>query len=306
MLRAVVPAALAEALDWSTLTLRPGSFVDPALGHQHTDLLYSAMRRGGGEALVYLLFEHQSTPPTEGLMALRLLRYQERIWERWRAEHPRAKTLPMIFPIVMYHGVTPWLEALSFDALLDVPAGMRPAVEPYLVRFAYLLHDLSEVSDDELRVGAMWTALAKLAAMCFKYARTRADFLQVLGRWMGVVREVIRAPHGLEALAQVMRYILEVNEHVEPEGLQDLLERDLGPEAKDAIMTAGQRLIEQGRKQGRQQGIQEMLLPLLRQRFGDAVDVQVEQRIATASIEKIEAWFARVLSAATLAELLAD
>jgi hypothetical protein len=37
-----------------------------------------------------------------------------------------------------------------------------------------------------------------------------------------------------------------LNEHVEPEGLQDLLERDLGPEAKDAIMTAGQRLIEQG------------------------------------------------------------
>jgi hypothetical protein len=44
---------------------------------------------------------------------------------------------------------------------------------------------------------------------------------------MDVAREVVRAPHGLEALAQVMRYILEVNEHVEPEELQGLLERDL-------------------------------------------------------------------------------
>jgi len=42
MLRAVVPAAVAEKLDWSTLTLRPGSFVDLALKEQHTDLLYSA------------------------------------------------------------------------------------------------------------------------------------------------------------------------------------------------------------------------------------------------------------------------
>ncbi|HEX8108678.1 MAG TPA: DUF4351 domain-containing protein [Kofleriaceae bacterium] len=71
-------------------------------------------------------------------------------------------------------------------------------------------------------------------------------------------------------------------------------------------MTAGQRLIEQGRQKGRQQGIQEFLLRLLRQRFGDAVDAHVEQRIATASIEQIETWPSRVLSAATLAELIAD
>jgi len=306
MLRAIVPAALAEALDWSTLALRPGSFVDSALSQQHTDLLYSATRRDGSEALVYLLFEHQSAPPTDGLMALRLLGYQVRIWERWRTDHPRAKTLPVILPIVMYHGTTPWSEARSFDELLDALGGMRPAVDPYLVRFAYLLHDLSEISDDELRGGAMLTALTRLVAMCFKYARTRADFLQILGRWMDVVREVIRAPHGLEALAQVMRYILEVNEHVEPKELQGLLERNLGPEAKDAIMTAGQRLIEQGRQQGIQEGAQGLLLRLLRQRFGDEVNAQVEHRIAAASAGQIDAWSTRVISAATLSELFAD
>jgi predicted transposase/invertase (TIGR01784 family) len=306
MLRAVVPSVLAEALDWQTLTLRPGSFVDAALTHQHTDLLYSAMWRDGGETLVYLLFEHQSTPPTEGLMAYRLLRYQDRIWQRWRADHPKAKTLPMIIPIVMYHGVMPWSEPRSFDALLDVPAAMRPAVEPYLVRFTYLLLDLSEIPDEELREGAMMTALAKLVSMCFKHARTSADFVQILSRWMNVVRQVARAPHGLEALAQVMRYILEVNEQVRPEVLQALLEREIGPETKDTIVTAGQQLIEQGRKEGRQQGIQGLLLRLLRQRFGDQVDTDAEQRLATASVEQIETWSMRVLSAATLAEVLAD
>jgi predicted transposase YdaD len=79
-------------------------------------------------------------------------------------------------------------------------------------------------------------------------------------------------------------------------------------------MTAGQQIfeqgrekgIEQGRQLGRQEGVQGMLLRLLRQRFGDAVNADVEQRIATASVEQIEAWSARVLSAATLAELFAD
>jgi predicted transposase/invertase (TIGR01784 family) len=306
MLRAIAPSVLAEALDWSTLALQPGSFVDAILSSRHTDLLYSTTWRDSGEALVYLLFEHQSAPPTEELMAERMLRYQGRIWDRWRVDHPKAKRLPMILPIVMYHGTAPWREPRSFDALLDVPDRLRPAVQPYLVRFEYVLHDLSEVSDEELRGGAMRTALAKLVVMCLKHARTRADFLQILSRWMDVAREVLRAPHGLEALAQVVRYILEVNEHVEPEELRGLLERDLGPETKDAIMTAGQRLIEQGRQQGIQQGIQGVLLRLLRQRFGDAVNAQVEQRIATASLEQVETWTGRVLSAATLAAVIAD
>jgi hypothetical protein len=45
---------------------------------------------------------------------------------------------------------------------------------------------------------------------------------------------------------------------------------------------------------------------LLRQRFGGEVDAHVERRVATASVEQLETWAERVLSATTLAELLAD
>jgi hypothetical protein len=90
----------------------------------------------------------------------------------------------------------------------------------------------------------------------FKYARTRADFIQILSGWMDVARDVARSPNGLAALAQVLRYILEVNEHVERGALEALLEREIGPEAKDTIVTVGQQLIEQGRQQGIEQGIE--------------------------------------------------
>jgi len=286
VLRAIVPPVLAEALDWQTLAFRPGSFVDEAFTYQHTDLLYAVRWRDGGEALIYLLFEHQSTPPTEGLMVHQLLGYQDRIWRHWRADHPSARTLPMILPIVMYHGPKPWSEPLSFEALLEVPPGVRSTVEPYLVRCTYVLYDLSEISDDELREGAMGTALAKLVTMCFKHAGTRADFLKALGRWMEVVREVARTPDGVVALA--------------------LLEREIGPEIKDIIVTAGQQLIKLGIEQGRKQGIQALLLRQLRKRFGAAVDPRVEQRIATASVAQIETWSERLLTAAKLTEVLAD
>jgi predicted transposase/invertase (TIGR01784 family) len=316
MLRTVAPPLVAKALDWSTLTLCPGSFVDAILSHQHTDLLYAAAWHRGGDALVYFLFEHQSAPPTDGLMAHRLLRYKVRIWDRWAQAHPNAKTLPMIIPIVMYHGTSRWPEARSFEDLIDVPTGMRRD-ESYLVRFTYLLYDLSKISDEELREGAMWTALAKLAAMCLKHARPRANFIQIFQRWLDVVHEVTKAPNGLEALAQVLRYILEVNEHVGPEALLALLEPEIRPEAKEAIMTYGQQLREQGIQQGIQQGIeqarqqhrqrsQDLLRRMLQQRFGDVADPRLERRIEGATIEELEEWSVRVLSAASPTEVFAD
>lgn len=75
-LQEVLPAPVAGALDWTTLTHVPGSFVTPELAERHTDLLFSVQVRGGGDALVYLLFEHQSTPDPH--MAFRLLRYLRR------------------------------------------------------------------------------------------------------------------------------------------------------------------------------------------------------------------------------------
>lgn len=78
----------------------------------------------------------------------------------------------------------------------------------------------------------------------------------------------------------------------------------------DIVETYRQEAIQEGVKQGVKQGIQQgecaVLLRQLRQRFGDAVDAHVEQRVATASIEQIDRWTMRILSAATLAEVFAD
>ncbi len=67
--------------------------------------------------------------------------------------------------------------------------------------------------------------------------------------------------------------------------------------------------VQEGVRQGLQEGLErerKLLLRLLRQRFGDQVDGETEQRLAAASVEQIEAWLDRVLSAGSLGELLAD
>lgn len=314
VLREIVPPAVAEAIDWQTLTSVPTNFVAPELRQQYTDLLFSVQWNDGSELFAYILFEHQSAPPKtrDGPMAFRLLRYQVRIWEEWLSRTPEATTLLVIIPVVLYHGQQAWTAPRWFGDVLAVPPAVRPVLAPRLIQFEYLLNDLSEISEEELR-GRAYTAAVKLLALCYKHARTAPHFLTLLGQWRDVVAEVVEAPNGLAALAQLLWYILRVSEHVQREALEALLLQQVGPHTQEAIVTAGQLLIEEGRQQGLEQGreegrqgFQQVLLQLLRQRFGGQVDVGIERRVMEASLERVQEWTRRVLSATTLGELFAN
>jgi hypothetical protein len=75
---------------------------------------------------------------------------------------------------------------------------------------------------------------------------------------------------------------------------------------REAIQEGVKQGLEQGVKQGLEQGERKVLLRQLRRRFGAEVDGETERRVAMAPAEQIEVWAERVLSAATLAEFLAD
>jgi hypothetical protein len=77
-------------------------------------------------------------------------------------------------------------------------------------------------------------------------------------------------------------------------------------ETHDIVENWRREAIQEGVKQGLEQGERKLLLQLLRRRFGAAADGEIERRVAVASATQLELWADRVLSAATLAELLED
>ena len=103
-LRSQLPPALTAAIDWSSLRLEPGSFLDSQFRQSESDLLFHA--RAGGQAIaIYLLFEHQTTEDRH--IALRLLRYMVRIWETHLKQETGAP-LPVIVPVVPI-ALTKWV-----------------------------------------------------------------------------------------------------------------------------------------------------------------------------------------------------
>jgi hypothetical protein len=302
-LQLVLPAKLAARIDFPALTLCPGSFVDEALSRQHTDLLFSAPL-AGRDAFFYLLFEHKSAP--EALTAFQLLRYMVRIWDDFLKTHPSAKRLPAIIPVVLHHGEGGWSCARSFQELLDVDEEVLAELGEHVPRFRFLLDDLGLESDETLRQRAM-SALGRLSLWCLRNARTPEQIVEGMSQWMGLVREVRQAPNGMAALVTIWRYVLLVGDRFGPEDLVARLLAAAGEDGKEEIVTAGEQLIERGRKEGLKEGLQQgqkkTLLRQLQARFGALPD-SVLVRVKAAGSAELDLWADRILTAPTLEDVL--
>jgi predicted transposase YdaD len=306
-LRASLPPALASRLDFTTLELCPGSFVDEAFAWRHTDLLFTVLF-AGRPAVVYVLFEHQST--VDARMPFRLLRYMIRIWEAHLAKHPDTTKLPVIIPLVLHHGEGGWRAAVAFEDLLDIDADLLSEIGAHVPRFRFVLDDLAATTDEAIRARAM-SALGRLVLWCLKHARQQGVFKRDLAGWADVLRDVWHAPDGGAAVRMIFRYVFEADETLTVDELRALVANRVDKDVEEEVVTLADRLREEGRLNGERMGRAEgelrqqrkIVIKLLTLRFGPLSDATVD-RINAAGMDQLEIWSERVLTAATLAEML--
>ncbi len=96
-----LPPHLRERCDFTTLAMESGSFIEDDLRTQCSDILYS-VQTSAGKGYIYTLVEHQSRP--EKLMAFRLLKYAVAAMQRHLEQG--NDTLPVVIPLLFYHGRT--------------------------------------------------------------------------------------------------------------------------------------------------------------------------------------------------------
>ncbi|HKY35150.1 MAG TPA: Rpn family recombination-promoting nuclease/putative transposase [Polyangiaceae bacterium] len=295
--RAVLPAPLLALTDFSTLTLCAGSYVDEALAGSQSDLLFS-VEVSGKPALLYVLFEHQSS--ADKLMPLRLLRYIVRILERHvdDAKTPsEALPLPMVIPVVLHHSEGSWTVARRVEELFDAELVKAAGAAELIPRLSFVLDDLSHLTDEELE-GRALGLVPVLTLWALRDARSPERLAKSLGHWVRTMAELLHAPNGREALWTLFRYIGAVADDSMTETLTAVLEA-AEPEVKDALMTIAEKWEAKGRAEGKAEGKAEALRKQLTQKFG-ALPEATTRRIASASEVELDRWLERVLTADTL------
>ena len=100
----------------------------------------------------------------------------------------------------------------------------------------------------------------------------------------------------LELYAEYMRHAAK---HVEWARVVDLFARYAGEDGREMAMSVGDKLLAQGRSEGRAS----MLLKLLTLRFGVPSDATI-RRVNGASESELELWAERILTAASVEDVL--
>jgi predicted transposase YdaD len=310
-LRAVLPPHVVSEVDWSSLRQESGSVVDPELRETETDLLFTARLRTGRSLLLYVLLEHQST--VEPWMALRMLRYVVRQLEHWRQENPESERLPVIIPLVMYHGSQgAWTAPRRVEDLFELPEDEKGQEHwrALVPRFEYLLDDLTAEREEALKARP-GPPLVRLALLVLRHGRTD-ELPRKLLEWVALFAQVRAAPEGDEHLEVVIRYLLWIGDEPVHAAVEQVLHSVLDEQRAEELMRSyGEELIERGRQQGLAQGLAqgrlrgraEDVLRILAAR-GLHVDPQTRQRILSCSEEAtLDRWFDTALHATSLSEV---
>jgi hypothetical protein len=138
-LQAHLPRKLTRRIDWSTLNLASGSFIDPEFAATSSDLLFTA-QIDDRPAFLYILFEHQNQE--DPLIALRLLTYMVRIWNDHQRNNLGTTKLPPILPLVLAQDNKPWKSSTRFADLIDSPAGVGEEMKKHIPDFEFQLVEL--------------------------------------------------------------------------------------------------------------------------------------------------------------------
>jgi predicted transposase YdaD len=286
-LRHHLPVGLLDDIDLATLAIGKDSFVSPELREAYSDLVYSVRCRDG-ELRVYLLFEHKSTP--DAWIHLQLLRYIVAAADEFRRQHPGARHLPPVYPLVLYHGRARWRVPASFhERIAPLPA----VLAPYVPQFRYALHDISARSHAEIK-GEVLTRLVQLALRHIYSAEPR----EALAPLIGLIAQVSARSTGLEILEALLRYYVKATGRLDEGDIRALLHAL--PEGEELMQTFIDNYFDQGKQQGMQQGMQQgeaaVLLRLIELKFGPPA-AAVRRRIEQADAATLLRWSERILTA---------
>jgi hypothetical protein len=310
LVRALLPPEAAADIDWSTLTRIDGTFVDQALQERITDLLFSA-RAHDGIVLLHLVVDHKSHD--DPFASLQMGHYALRIHDRWRLDHPEARTLPPILAVIVHHGDKPWRSPRSLDELIDVSAcgpSLGTFLRPLQMRVPFVLLDLATMDEDAI-AGLRLSIVGDLTLRFLQFLRSQPADVAVehIVRWQRLVALLLLHPRGKDVVFALFSWFL-AGAPESHQTLRTVMQRI--DEENVPMRSLLDMVLDRGHERGRQEGLQEALQPFraalssqLHRHFGE-LSPTWSQRLATADAHTLQSWSERLLDVGDIDELLED
>ena len=260
--RHYLPQSIVNSLDLTSLEVQKESFLDEELEESFADLIYRVRLQNSQEtAFVCLLFEHKSSP--DKWVALQILTYLVKFWERLKTQ--KAKSLPLIFPVLFYHGEAKWNYSPSFSALFDQRDLTQDALEDwqqYSPNFSYYLCDLSALEDSEIR----GEAVIRATLLMMKNIHRLHEAPHLLNIWSAFSK--VTNQSAIQYIRVMLKYASSANNTLTKGEVLHSIKQVFTKRGEKIMAPFVQEWRQEGIEIGEQRGVQSLTLRQLEKRVG--------------------------------------
>lgn len=194
-LKEYLPASIHKKLKYESLEIIKDSFIDKELAEHFSDILYK-IKIGTKNTFLYLLFEHKSY--ADNWVGFQLLRNMVKIWEGCLKQCKKKTKLPVIVPIIIYHGIEKWNVNCSLSALFDV----LPETNVYVPDFKTEVYDISHIPDEQIKGEILLQACFLLQKYVFN-----PELIGKVPEILGILNKLSTKTKATEYLEVMLRYL---------------------------------------------------------------------------------------------------
>jgi predicted transposase/invertase (TIGR01784 family) len=238
-----LPKDVLALIDSTSLKLEKDSFIEPDLSETISDVLFS-VKFNDQDGYIFLLLEHQST--VDKMMAFRLFKYMINICDRYLTTNPKAKSLPLIYPLILYNGKKKYNAPLNIWNLFSHPDLARG----FWTNDCQLIN-VHDIPDEELKK-KIWSGIL---LFFLKHIHER----QLLKRWQEIshlLPKLSKITIGYDHIRNLLSYTLTFIEQNDKIELEKILKNSLTKEKGEELMPSiAQVWKEEGIQIGLQDGI---------------------------------------------------
>jgi len=242
--RGILPEDVGKRLDFESLREEKTSYTDKDLTAYFSDVVYECIYKGSLLKIV-LLFEHKSFVPV--FPYSQLLQYILNIWKRALKQ---KKPIPIVLPIILYHGKQKW----KTWPLQTYLSGDTDLFTRFIPGFEYLLVDLSKIPDKEIISLFAQNAAVKLWLLIQKYIYLEEALMNNLDSFFSPDIVYFTLEEGLQFIESFCRYVFKATKIDHAAILRKI--PMLPDRAKEVIMTTAEKLRKQGLEEGEKIGEQ--------------------------------------------------
>ena len=238
-----LPEKLLEQIDLNKLEILKDTFIDKELSEHFSDILYKTSI-SGKHSYIYLLFEHKSY--IDHFACFQILRNMIKIWEQCIKSKKNIQKLPVIIPLLIYHGENEWKFTGSITPLFEQIENTKE----YIPDFKCEIYDISHIPDEQIR----GNILLRVHFLILKYINSPQlfDKLHDIFNMIAILSEKKKKTEYLETF---LRYLVSTVDKNKIEDIKTELKKSIN-KGDELMPTIAEMWIKEGMEKGLEKGME--------------------------------------------------